>query len=248
MIEDYSKHAAVWDWDGYDNTSEYEYWCKYAGQFGENVLIPMCALGQTGAYMAQHGFNVVAFDITKEMIEAGKKRFGSVSGLELLIADIRDFSFTSQPFDFVFLKDQDLHLLTTINDVKRALISINKHMRKSGCLILELALPAKESSYSPKRVFHPRKPNYPDKKVWKESECRYDAATGRNYIDQVVFIEDANGLEHFNYSLCLQYFDREEVLNALEECGFSVKNEYCSREKELWKPEDGSWIVEAEKR
>ncbi len=32
----------------------------------------MCALGQTGAYMAQKGFSVTAFDITKEMIDEGK--------------------------------------------------------------------------------------------------------------------------------------------------------------------------------
>lgn len=47
----------------------------------EKVLIPMCALGQTGAYMAQKGFFVTAFDITKEMIDEGKKRFGSVENL-----------------------------------------------------------------------------------------------------------------------------------------------------------------------
>lgn len=247
MIEDYSKHAAVWDWDGYDNTPEYEYWCKYANKFGKNVLIPMCALGQVGAYMAQRGFNVVAFDITKEMIEEGKKRFGSVNGLQLIVADICDFSITSFPFDFVFMKDQDLHLLTTIYDIKRAFLSINKHMRKGACLVLELTLPSNEPSYFPKQVFYPRRPNYTDKRIWKESECRYDAITKRNFINQVVFIEDTNGTEHFNYSVCLQYFDREILLNALLECGFTVKNEYCNREKELWNHQDGMWIVEATK-
>lgn len=43
MIEDYAKHAAVWDWDGYDNSAEYDYWCGYASKYGMKVLIPMCA-------------------------------------------------------------------------------------------------------------------------------------------------------------------------------------------------------------
>ena len=47
MIDDYRKHAVVWDWDGFDNSLEYEYWCKYAKHYGNKVLIPMCALGQT---------------------------------------------------------------------------------------------------------------------------------------------------------------------------------------------------------
>ena len=41
MIDDYRKHAVVWDWDGFDNSLEYEYWCKYARQYGKKVLIPM---------------------------------------------------------------------------------------------------------------------------------------------------------------------------------------------------------------
>ena len=72
MIDDYRKHAVVWDWDGFDNSLEYEYWCKYTKHYGNKVLIPKCALGQTGAYMAQKGFSVTAFDITKEMIDEGK--------------------------------------------------------------------------------------------------------------------------------------------------------------------------------
>ena len=64
MIDDYRKHAVVWDWDGFDNSLEYEYWCEYARHYGKKVLIPMCALGQVGAYMAQKGFSVTAFDIT----------------------------------------------------------------------------------------------------------------------------------------------------------------------------------------
>ena len=66
----------------------------------EKVLIPMCALGQTGAYMAQKGFFVTAFDITKEMIDEGKKRFGSVENLSLKIADICNLHLGESDFDF----------------------------------------------------------------------------------------------------------------------------------------------------
>ena len=68
MINDYQKLAAVWNWDGYDDTTEYEYWCEYAKQYGQNVLIPMCAHGKMGAYLAKQGFYVTAFDITPERL------------------------------------------------------------------------------------------------------------------------------------------------------------------------------------
>lgn len=245
MIEDYAKHAVVWDWDGYDNTPEYEYWCNYARNYGSFVLSPMCALGNVGAYMAEHGFSVTAFDLTEKMILEGKKRFGYVENLELVIADICNFNLFSKIYDFVFVKDQDLHLLSTIEEVKKALLCINKHMRKGGCLVLELTLPISESFETQKQIFHPRKPNYTDKKVWKESECKYDAVQKRNYINQVVHVETDERKESFEYSICLQYFDRVEILNVLKECGYIVEKEYSDREGTEWTGAEGFWSVQA---
>ena len=231
MIEDYAKHAAVWDWDGYDNYNEYDYWCNYANKFGRKVLIPMCALGQAGAYMAGKGFCVTAFDITKEMIDEGKKRFSSIENLELKVANICNFEFNEKDFDFCFITTQDLHLLSDIEMVKAAFISIAKHLRCGACLALELVLPSSESYQYPARTFYPRVPNYLDKKVWKESKNSYDAAAKKCYIDQIVYIQDNKGTTSFNYSVTLQYFERNEILNALNCAGFTVMGEYSNRSK-----------------
>lgn len=248
MIEDYAKHAAVWDWDGYDNSAEYDYWCHFAEQYGKKVLIPMCALGQAGAYMAEKGFNVTAFDITEKMIEEGKKRFGSVKNLTLRVADICDFNFNENEFDFAFIATQDLHLLTNINMVKRAFISIAEHLRKGGCLALELILPSSESYQCPTQTFYPRVPNYSDKTVWKEGGSRYDAAAKKHYIEQVVYIKDHKGTESFHYSVTLQYFDRNLILDALSCAGYAIVGEYGNRNKEPWVSENREWFIEAVKR
>lgn len=248
MIEDYAKHAFVWDWDGYDNTPEYDYWCNYAAQFGKKILIPMCALGQIGAYMAQKGFYITAFDITKEMICEGQKRFGTVKNLSLAIANICDFKFDERNFDFTFLATQDLHLLPDIETVKKAFVSVAGHLRKGACFALELILPFAKSYEYPTRTFHPRVPNYTDKKVWKDGKSRYDAVTKRHYIDQVVYIQDDNGTESFDYSIILQYFEREEIIRVLNDAGFAIVGEYCNRNKEPWTFQSNEWIVEAIKQ
>ena len=85
-IGNYAKHAKYWDWSGHDRTEEHEYWFKYARKFGNNVLIPMCAWGETGAYMAQKEMNVTAFDVTPEMIAESKKRFGMLKTLTSSVA------------------------------------------------------------------------------------------------------------------------------------------------------------------
>ena len=103
MLNDYQKQAIIWDWDGYDNSEEYQYWCDYASGYGKNVLIPMCAHGQAGAYMAEKGFNVVTFDITPEMITEGRKRYGAVRCLELVVGDLLNLNLPYKNFDFAFI-------------------------------------------------------------------------------------------------------------------------------------------------
>jgi len=249
MNNDYQKQALVWDWDAYDNKPEYEYWCEYAGQFGKNVLLPMCAHGQAGAYMAEKGFDVVAFDITPEMIAEGKKRFGDISGLTLVVADMLKLDLCRKDFDFVFIAGHgDLHLLQSLEHVEKAFLSLQKHMRAGACLALELTLPAKESWSHPKKIFHPRVPNYSDKKVWKENEGEYNANEKRHYINQTVYIESASGIESFTQSICLQYYERDSIVELLDKCGFVIQNEYSNREREPWTAESDFWIVEAIKK
>lgn len=244
-IETYQQHADVWDWDGYDNSEEYAYWCDYAARYGKNILIPMCALGEAGAYMAKKGFTVTAFDITEEMIEEGRKRFGNIGGLCFSVADICTFSSGQAPFDFTFLKDQDLHLLPSLETATKALHTLYKQLRPGGALVLELTLPGRDSWREGPRVFHPRKPRDPNKKIWKEHASWYDAGTKVHHIRQRVYVQVQEKVTQFPYSIDLQYYEREELLEALDRCGFEITGEYRNRAHDLWKPGGHEWIVEA---
>lgn len=208
----------------------------------------MCALGQTGAYMAQKGFFVTAFDITKEMIDEGKKRFGSVENLSLKIADICNLHLGESDFDFCFIATQDLHLLSDFKMVKKAFRSLASHLREGGGLSLELVLPSSESFELPKQTFYPQVPNYTDKKVWKESKNRYDAFTKRLHIDQIVYIQDEKGITSFPYSVTLQYYEQDEIRSALKDAGFMITGEFQNRNKELWTTESSEWIIESIKK
>ena len=234
-IGNYAHHAQYWDWSGHDRTEEHAYWFKYAEKYGKNILIPMCAWGETGAYMAERGMNVTAFDITPEMISEGKKRYGDIPGLQLYEGDVRDFHFDMKPADFCFSMDFG-HILT-IEDLKKALACINRHLRDGGCLVIEtgIRLPNAESNYHAPKTFHPLKQVYPDIKVWKTGDARNDAETGRFYISQTFYAEDKDGnIESFDHAFYLQGYYREEWLAAFKECGFDAINEYSNRELESW--------------
>lgn len=243
-IGNYAKCAQYWDWSGYYNTAEHAHWLKYAAKYGKNVLIPMCAWSETGAYMAERGMNVTAFDVTPEMIKEGKKRFGNIPNLRLYEGDIRDFRFDIQPADFCFSMDFG-HILT-IEDVKKALVCINTHLRDGGCLVIEtgLRMPDEESQNYSQNIFNPLTQVYPDIKVWKTSEGKYEAETGRQYISQIFYAEDKNGnVESFDHAFYLQKYYHEEWIAAFKECGFDVIGEYNSREVESWQSGSGGFRI-----
>jgi hypothetical protein len=226
MIGNYKEHASVWDWDGFDESDEIQFWCNWASEYGKNILIPMCALGEKGAYMAKHGFNVTAFDITVEMVDEGNKRFGKIDNLKILFGDIRHFQFKIEPVDFVFIKG-DLNHLLNIKDIKSAFLSISKHMRKGGCFVIEMELPSKEPYSWSKETYYPRKVKHFDKRIWKVGEGYYDEKTKRKYISQTVFVEDDKETRNFEHKFYLQLYDREDIISLLIECNFLIKNEYC---------------------
>jgi SAM-dependent methyltransferase len=158
------------------------------------------------------------------------------------------FDFSKKDFDFAIIAGYgDLHLLPTLELVEKAFTALYRHIRPGGCLALELTLPAKESYRSPRKRFDPRVPRYTDKKIWKENENRYDAVEKRHYIDQTVYIEDANGVESFTQSVCLQFYEREDILSLLRASGFTVQGEFCDRNRTPWEPGCKSWLVEAVK-
>ena len=243
-IGNYARHARYWDWGGNDRAGEHEYWLKYAAKYGKKILIPMCALGETGAYMAERGCGVTAFDITPEMIAEGKKRFGSVPGLRLYEGDVRNFRFDIPPADFCF--SMDFQHILTIEDVKRALVCINTHLRYGGCLVIETGLRTSDaqSDFTPMQEFYPQKQIYPGLKVWKTGETRNEAETGRCYISQTFHAEDESGnVESFGHAFYLQNYTREAWLEAFAECGYEIAGEYASREVESWQSGGGGFRI-----
>jgi SAM-dependent methyltransferase len=242
-IKTYAKHARIWGLYGPDQTEEYEYWCNYAEKFGKNILLPMCASGNMGAYMAKRGFNVTAFDITPEMIEQAQKLHGDTEKLKFFHADIRDFNFDIAPVDFC--TGADFGFLLTIGDIRKALKCISRHMRKGGCLLMGewFRDPNEESNYSPPERFDLGEFN--GMKAWKISESRTDGENGRWYCSQDVYIEENGVAEMFNHAFYLQSYYREEWIDALRDAGFDWEIEYKNREKEIWREGDYSWFVEA---
>ncbi|MFA7672757.1 MAG: methyltransferase domain-containing protein [Clostridia bacterium] len=245
METNYSKHAAYWDWDLYDNSKDIEFWFTMSEKYGKNILSPMCAIGKSAAYLAYKGLNVTALDYTEEMILEGKKRFGNIEYLNFVQEDIRYFKLCRQ-YDFCFIDGSDIHLLPSIEDVKLALLNINGHLRSGGGLGVELVYPFKESHFAHMKRFDPRVPRN-DCITWKEGDSYYNAVTKKQVIHQYLFIkkdEEIDCIEHF---VNLQYYDREEIFDTFQVCGFKIVGQYCDRMFNKGDKQNENCFIELEK-
>jgi len=242
---DFARHARYWDWGclDHDRAPDDESRYNFIKHYGNSILIPMCAWGHSGAYMAERGMVVTAFDIAPEMIEEGRKRFGKIKNLNLFVGDARDFSFDIEPAEICAFAE--MGWLHSMDDVKKALTCFGRHLRDGGHLILEEFIGAYDSRTGPE-TFRVKNNPYPDRTVYKTGVTRNEAKTRRCYISQTVYVEHDDGKkEQFDHEFYLQGYTREEWLAALKECGFKTTGEYKNREKEPWNDGDGHWVAKA---
>jgi ubiquinone/menaquinone biosynthesis C-methylase UbiE len=228
METNYSKHAAYWDWDLYDRSEEMAFWAAMAKKYGKEVLSPMCAIGQAAFYMAVRGHCVTALDYTEEMILEGQKRYGSIKGLEFVWGDIRTFQFDKY-FDFCFIDGMDLHLLSSLEDIKLALCNINRHLRSGGGFGVEIGYPMEQSHSFPMRRFDPRVPRTDGTVIWKEGDSVYNAATKRQDIHQIIYVQKDCKTDSIDHFVSLQYYEWDVLFQTFHDCGFRVVKQYCDR-------------------
>ncbi|MBE5776468.1 MAG: class I SAM-dependent methyltransferase [Clostridiales bacterium] len=244
MKTDYSLHAAYWDWDGFDDSEVYRFWYEMGSAYGSKVFSPMCAIGQTAAYMARQGACVTALDLEKEMIAEGKKRFGHIPGLGFVCGDVCTCDL-GEKFDFAFLASTDLHLLPDLHAVKVALQNINRHLRPGGGLGLEVWFAPDMSFASPMRRFEPRAPRRDGLYIWKEGDGHYDAARKIHRIHQVVHVGEN---VQFDHDVTLQLYDREELFALFRACGFEIRNAWCDMQKNTSENPDQNVYLELVKK
>ena len=246
-IGNYAAHARFWDWGGHDRSCEHEHWLQYAKKYGNTALSPMCAWGETAAYMATRGMVAIGLDGTPEMVNQGIARFAHIPGFHIYEGDIRNFKLNIPPIDFCFCVD--FGHLQNMDEIASAISCINRHMRVGGGFVIEagIRLQSDTTADFPKQTFHPQTQIYPDMHVWKISRNRYDAKLARRYISQIFFAKHADGsIESFDHDFYLQEYYQEQWLEMLADCGFVIKGEFTDRNGTSWNGEK-SWIVEAVK-
>lgn len=109
---------------------------KLVGDFdGLNVLEINCGTGEDARWMADQGANVLATDISPEMVAETKRKCGD--GVRTEIADMREVSqwVGEEKFDLIFSNFGGVNCLS-YTDLEKALNDLSKQLSPGGKLIL----------------------------------------------------------------------------------------------------------------
>ena len=103
-----------------------------------------CGTGRVAIPIAQTGVDVVGVDSSQAMLDQAElkaDRLGAGAGaLELVNADMRDFSLDIT-FDLAIIPFRGFLALLTVEDQRRALLNIRKHLNIGGRLVFNIFVP-----------------------------------------------------------------------------------------------------------
>lgn len=105
------------------------------GHSGRRMLDAACGTGKSFLPFVQRGYEVVATDISSEMLELARAKADGAA--EVVLADMRSLPVLGA-FDLVTCIDEPLNYLLEPDDVGRALASFSRNLRAGGLLVFDV--------------------------------------------------------------------------------------------------------------
>ncbi len=212
--------------DGVDYRGRADYICSALASHGiteGTILDTACGTGSLSEQFLIKGFEVVANDISVNMLGIAREKLAPFGNKALLLCqDMCELDLFGTVDAAVCSLDSINHL-TEEDDIKAAFRSIGLFIRPKGIFIFDV-----NTVYKHKNILSDKTFVYEDDDetflVWQNSECD-DSHTVEMYID--IFTKESDG----RYSRQTDYiveraYSEDFLKKTLEECGFEMLGVY----------------------
>jgi SAM-dependent methyltransferase len=186
----------------------------------ENVLDAAGGTGRHSSLLQDSGFNVLCLDISEAMLNAAKTK-----NLKTVQADIRSLSYSNQ-FDAILLLFSGIQYMLTNEDVKNALNSIYRALKKNGVFILDLW-----NAWHKLYQYRDRGEEIAeteDFKVLRITNSELGLIDQSYILGEVLLIEKNGNFEMHHNIHNMRLFSPLEISNLLETAGFEIKETYAN--------------------
>ena len=115
------------------------FWAWVARESGGGRVLELGAgTGRATAFLARAARQVVAFDLSPELVAIARRRLAGEPGVRLFVADMRRVRLAAH-FDLVVAVDDPFSHLTSDRDRDQALARIAEHLAPGGRFVLDAA-------------------------------------------------------------------------------------------------------------
>jgi SAM-dependent methyltransferase len=245
---EYEEYAFVADL--YDHVTAYRerpdigFYVEAARQSGGPVLELGCGTGRVLLPTARAGVDIVGVDLSPHMLGVCRKRLANEpadvqSKVQLVLADMRDFSF-SRKFKLITIPFRAFQHLTTSADQLACLENVRRHLADGGVLILDLFNPSLDALV-----------NRPTGEELEEGPEFYTTDGRRiirrfrmvapdrfqqvNQVELIYYVRHPDEREErLVHSFTMRYLFRFEAEHLLARAGFAVEQVYAGFDKSAY--------------
>ena len=198
---------------------------------GCTLLELACGTGRATVPLAQAGFNVTGIDNAEPMLHRARaKTISAGVSIRLKAADMRSFDLQSR-FGVIYLANNSLGHLTTLDDFRSAMSCVRNHLQNDGVFVLDYFNPSMDLLSRPHGTDY-AVTSFPDPSagiVTVTEQVRYDCATQINHVRWR--LSSQFSAEQFR-SFSMRIYFPAELDALLTLCGLKILAKYGSFTKE----------------
>jgi ubiquinone/menaquinone biosynthesis C-methylase UbiE len=216
-------------------TSDVAFYERLAHETGGPLLELACGTGRIALAFAEQGLDITGVDISDGMLTVARRkaarRPGSVRDrLTLITQDMTELNL-GRRFGFVFVPARSFQHLLTIDDQRKSLEAIRRHLEPTGRLVLHVFDPRLDLLIDPNIKQAGLCGTHP------ETRCYYRGEVLRTHFDHLNQVRrdlwryteiGPNGelLAEDTREMALRWTHRWELRHLLRLCGLAVEAEY----------------------
>lgn len=232
----------LYDCENRDFGPQGPFFLDLAQQTGGPVLELGCGTGRITIPIARAGIAITGLDVVPGMLARGRAKGGDLP-VQWVEADVRRFQLAAR-FRLIFATSGVFQHMLTRSDQEALLARAREHLAPGGLFAVDVALlhlVAGGGADEEQEWF-----SYQDedgRTVRVSGTNRYDPTTRVNVETAVRRWQDERGEHVHRAPLALRFFEREELVTLLRDCGFTVVASYGGYDRSPLTSESGTAIM-----